>query len=108
MYILKKECRIYWFVGIIQEARAVLGRYEYQKGNVESALQVFEGIDISAAAPKIKISISEIIKPQRHSNFYAAPPFSINTVGLLLEAAYLKSKSLQNFGRYKGIPFKPF
>ncbi|XP_023745548.1 protein NPGR2 [Lactuca sativa] len=84
-----------------EEARALLGRYEYQKGNIEAALHVFEGIDLAAATPKMKISLNELRKPQRHSSTYGAPPFSINTVGLLLEAAYLKSKSLQNFGRYK-------
>ncbi|KAL9674312.1 hypothetical protein QQ045_030584 [Rhodiola kirilowii] len=31
---------------ICQEARALLGRIEYQKGNVEAALHVFEGIDV--------------------------------------------------------------
>nr|XP_043620221.1 protein NPGR2-like [Erigeron canadensis] len=84
-----------------EEARAVLGRLEYQKGNVEAALHVFEGMDIAAATPKIKISLTELKKPQRRSQNYAAPPFSIKTVGLLLEAAYLKSKSLQSSGRYK-------
>ncbi|KAI3772962.1 hypothetical protein L6452_04158 [Arctium lappa] len=85
-----------------EEARVLLGRYEYQKGNIEAALRVFEGIDIAAATPKMKISLSEIGNPpRRRSHYYAAPPFSINTVCLLLEAAYLKSKSLQNFGRYK-------
>ncbi|KAL8254478.1 hypothetical protein R6Q59_032699 [Mikania micrantha] len=84
-----------------EEARAVLGRYEYQAGNIEAALRVFDGIDISAVTPKIKISLNGLGKPSNSSNNYAAPPFSINTVGLLLEAAYLKSKSLQNIGRYK-------
>ncbi|GJX69581.1 NPGR2-like protein [Tanacetum coccineum] len=84
-----------------EEARAVLGRYEYQKGNIDVALRVYEGIDIAAATTKLKISLSEIAYPQRHSHFYAAPPFSLNTVGLLLETAYLKSRTLQHFGRYK-------
>ncbi|KAL4571957.1 hypothetical protein LXL04_018725 [Taraxacum kok-saghyz] len=84
-----------------EEARALLGRYEYQKGNIEAALHVFEGIDIPSATPKMKISLTELKKPQKHSFNYGAPPFSINTVGLLLEAAYLKSKCLMNFGRYK-------
>lgn len=86
----------------------MLGRYEYQTGNTEAALCVYEGIDIAAATTKLKISLSELAYPQRHSHFYAAPPFSLNTVGLLLEAAYLKSKSLQHFGRYKGISFLQF
>lgn len=86
----------------------MLGRYEYQTGNIEAALCVYEGIDIAAATTKLKISLSELAYPKRHSHFYAAPPFSLNTVGLLLEAAYLKSKSLQHFGRYKGISFLQF
>ncbi|XP_071699335.1 protein NPGR2-like [Rutidosis leptorrhynchoides] len=84
-----------------EEARAVLGKYEYQKGNIESALHVFEVIDMAAISPKIKFSLDEFKKPQRHSHNYAAPPYSVKTAGLLLEAAYFKSKSLQHFGRYK-------
>lgn len=89
---------------IIQEARAVLGRYEYQTGNIDAALRVFDGINIAAVTPKLKISLAVIGKPYAHSNSFSDPPFSINTVGLLLESAYLKSKSLQHLGRYKGIP----
>ncbi|KAK9076011.1 hypothetical protein SSX86_004341 [Deinandra increscens subsp. villosa] len=84
-----------------EETRAVLGRYEYQTGNVEAALHLFDGIDIAAVTPKIKVSLSDIGKPHTSSNLYATPPFSINTVALLLESAFLKSKSLQNIGRYK-------
>ncbi|XP_076921020.1 protein NPGR2-like [Bidens hawaiensis] len=85
-----------------EEARAVLGRYEYQIGNIEEALRVFDGINIAAITPKIKISLADIRKPEHtRSNSYGAPPFSINTVSLLLEAAYLRSKSLQIFGRYR-------
>ncbi|XP_076934022.1 protein NPGR2-like [Bidens hawaiensis] len=85
-----------------EKARAVLGRYEYQIGNIEEALRVFDGINIAAITPKIKISLADIRKPEHTcSNSYGAPPFSINTVSLLLEAAYLKSKSLQILGRYR-------
>lgn len=87
----------------LQEARALLGRYEYQKGNVEAALQVFEGIDISTVAPKIKSTLSgRGDRRRRSSQNFATPPMSIHAVSLLLEAIFLKSKSLQALGSFKG------
>lgn len=90
----------------MQEARALLGRYEFQKGNIEAALHVFEGIDIGAVTSKIKISLAQRAEQpkrhKRHSQHYAAPPMSIHAVGLLLEAALLKAKSLQALGRFEG------
>ncbi|XLT09342.1 hypothetical protein HN51_055135 [Arachis hypogaea] len=79
------------------EARALLGSLEYQKGNFEATLHVFEGIDIDDVAPKMKISISrrcERNMNRRHSLSDAAPPMSIHAVSLLLEAVLLKEKSL--------------
>ncbi|KAG6403099.1 hypothetical protein SASPL_135316 [Salvia splendens] len=85
-----------------EEARALLGRYEYQKGNIEAALHVFEGIDIAAITPKIKITLSVNGETnRRRSQNYAAPPMSIHAVSLLFEAVFLKAKSLQALGRYK-------
>ncbi|XP_054823245.1 protein NPGR2 [Prosopis cineraria] len=88
-----------------EEARALLGRYEFQKGNIEAALHVFEGIDIGSVTPKIKISLAQRAEQpkrhKRHSQHYAAPPMSIHAVGLLLEAVLLKAKSLQALGRFK-------
>ncbi|KAL3647711.1 hypothetical protein CASFOL_008679 [Castilleja foliolosa] len=85
-----------------EEARALLGRYEYQKGNVESALHVFEGIDIAAMTPKMKITLSKIGETRkRHSHSYVTPPMSVHAVSLLFEAIFLKAKSLQALGRHK-------
>ncbi|KAK6141501.1 hypothetical protein DH2020_024760 [Rehmannia glutinosa] len=85
-----------------EEARALLGRYEYQKGNVEAALHVFEGIDIAAVTPKMKITLSKIGETRkRHSHNYETPPMSVHAVSLLFEAIFLKAKSLQALGRYK-------
>ncbi|KAL3828268.1 hypothetical protein ACJIZ3_017070 [Penstemon smallii] len=84
-----------------EEARALLGRLEYQKGNIEAALRVFEGIDISAVTPRIKITIvrrSELAA-RRHSQS-DNPPMSMHAVSLLVEAVFLKAKSLQALGRY--------
>lgn len=85
-----------------EEARALLGRLEYQKGNIEAALHVFEGIDIAAVVPKIKISIARRSElPRRHSQSDATPPMSMHAVSLLFEAIFLKAKSLQALGRFK-------
>ncbi|PON66793.1 Tetratricopeptide-like helical domain containing protein [Trema orientale] len=85
-----------------EEARALLGRYEYQKGNVEAALHVFEGIDISTVTPKIKSTLGRRGDRRRRSfQNFAGPPMSIHAVSLLLEAIFLKSKSLQALGRFK-------
>lgn len=54
---------------------------------------------------KIKIAIakrSEI--PRRHSQSDAAPPMSMHAVSLLFEAIFLKTKSLQTLGNFKGGP----
>ncbi|XP_031113872.1 protein NPGR2 [Ipomoea triloba] len=85
-----------------EEARALLGRYEYQKGNIEAALHVFEGIDISAVTPKVKVTLAQRAQPhRRRSQNYASTPLSIHAASLLLEAIFLKAKSLQALGRYK-------
>lgn len=89
----------------MQEARALLGRYEYQKGNIEAALHVFEGIDIAAVTPKIKITLAKREHRKRRSQNFPPPPMSIHAVSLLLEAIFLKAKSLQGLGRFKGIYF---
>ncbi|KAL6192007.1 hypothetical protein ACLB2K_038394 [Fragaria x ananassa] len=84
-----------------EEARALLGRLEYQKGNTQAALQVFEGIDIGAVIPKIKVSISRRCESnRRRSQSDAVPPMSMHAVSLLLEAVLLKGKSLQSLGRF--------
>ncbi|XP_075655512.1 protein NPGR2-like isoform X3 [Castanea sativa] len=84
-----------------EEARALLGRLEYQKGNIEAALHVFEGIDIAAITPKMKVSISRRCEyNRRHSQSDAAPLMSMHAVSLLLEAIFLKAKSCQHLGRF--------
>ncbi|KAK3017540.1 hypothetical protein RJ639_007412 [Escallonia herrerae] len=85
-----------------EEARALLGRLEYQKGNIEAALHVFEGIDIAAVIPKIRSSIARRSElPRRHSQSDAAPLMSMHAVNLLFEAIFLKAKSLQARGRFE-------
>lgn len=88
----------------MQEARALLGRYEYKKGNIEAALHVFEGIDIAAVSPNIKVTLARRgQRRKRHSQSSPDPSLSIHAVSLLLEAIFLKAKSLQGLGRFKGV-----
>ncbi|XVF81026.1 hypothetical protein PTKIN_Ptkin15bG0123300 [Pterospermum kingtungense] len=85
-----------------EEARALLGRIEYQKGNIEAAVHVFEGIDITAITPKMKLTLGRRVERyKRRSHDYAPPPMSIHAVSLLLEAIFLKAKSLQHLQRFK-------
>ncbi|MCI01774.1 tetratricopeptide repeat protein 7B-like, partial [Trifolium medium] len=85
------------------EARALLGRLEYQKGHIEAALLVFEGIDIAAVIPKMKMSISKRCESNsnRRPQSDSVPSMSIHAVSLLLEAVFLKAKSLQTLGRFQ-------
>ncbi|KAL1203200.1 Protein NPGR2 [Cardamine amara subsp. amara] len=90
-----------------EEARALLGRIEYQKGNIEAALRVFEGIDINGITVKMKtaLTVREERKHRRRSKggFVTAPPPSMSkhAVSLLFEAIFLKAKSLQRLGRFQ-------
>ncbi|RYR74547.1 hypothetical protein Ahy_A02g009278 isoform F [Arachis hypogaea] len=79
-----------------EEARALLGRYEYQKGNLVAALHVFEGIDIVSVTPKIKDALSKSReRRKRYSQNNDEQQMSVHAVALLLEAVFLKAKSLQ-------------
>ncbi|TKY62334.1 tetratricopeptide repeat protein 7A isoform X2 [Spatholobus suberectus] len=85
-----------------EEATALLGRDEYQQGNIEAALRVYERINIGAVTPRMRISLAKSReRRKKHSHYYAAPPMSIYTAGLLLEAIFLKAKCLQVLGRFK-------
>lgn len=84
-----------------EEARALLGRLEYQRGNVEGALRVFDGIDLQAAIQRMQPSVTEKqpSKKGRTRSIESVPGVSQHAAGLVLEAVYLKAKSLQKLGR---------
>ncbi|GAB4841051.1 Tetratricopeptide repeat protein 7B [Ancistrocladus abbreviatus] len=82
-----------------EEGRALLGRIEYLKGNIEGALHVLEGIDINAVTPKIKLTLSR--RCCRRSSRSNDTPMKMNEVALILEAFLLKAKSLQALGKFK-------
>ncbi|CAN6282791.1 unnamed protein product [Urochloa humidicola] len=84
-----------------EEARALLGRLEYQRGHVEAALRVFDGIDISALVPKMKISIARKADRRKTHSQWDSPPMPLHAVSLLMEAIYLKARALHDLGKYK-------
>ncbi|KAF7830542.1 protein NPGR1 [Senna tora] len=86
-----------------EEARALLGRLEYQRGNFDAALQVFQGIDIRGLTPRMIRAISERRKqrkPRSKADHVLPTMMSMHSVSLLLEAILLKAKSLEELGRY--------
>ncbi|GJN04380.1 hypothetical protein PR202_ga21926 [Eleusine coracana subsp. coracana] len=85
-----------------EEARALLGRLEFQKGNVEAALRVFDGIDLQAAIQQFQPSLSDKTPSDaKKGRTKSELPSSVpqNPACLVLEAIYLKSLSLQKLGK---------
>lgn len=88
---------------MLQEARALLGRLEYHRGNIEAALRVFDGIDLQTAIHRLKSSLADKPSPRKsrhHSELQHST--SQHAARLVLEAIYLKAKSLQILGRSFG------
>lgn len=87
----------------LQEARSLLGKLEYQRGNVEGALRVFEGIDLQAAIQRLQPPLAEKVPSRRgRSHSESLHAVSQHAASLVLEAIYLKAKSLQKLGRLSG------
>ncbi|KAG1366925.1 protein NPGR1 [Cocos nucifera] len=87
-----------------EEARALLGRLEYQRGNFDAALQVFQGIDVRGLRPRMIKAIAERTqhrKSRPKGENVQVNVMSMHSVSLLLEAILLKSKSLEQLGRHK-------
>lgn len=87
----------------LQEARALLGKLEYQRGNVEGALRVFDGIDLQAAIQRLQPCVTEKMPPKKgRARSESQHAVSQHAANLVLEAIYLKVKSLQKLGRVTG------
>ncbi|XP_050382252.1 protein NPG1 [Argentina anserina] len=83
-----------------QEARALLGKLEYQRGNLEGALRVFDGIDLQAAIERLQPSITEKTPSKKgRSRPDSQHSVSQHAATLVLDAIYLKAKSLHKLGR---------
>lgn len=92
----------------LQEARALLGRLEFQRGNFDAALQVFQGIDIRSLTPRMAKAIVERIrqkKPRPKGGHVLPSVMSMHSVSLLIEAILLKARSLGELGRFIGIAY---
>ncbi|KAK4769877.1 hypothetical protein SAY87_030409 [Trapa incisa] len=84
----------------LEEARALLGRLEYQRGNLEAALRVFEGIDLQAAIQRLQPTVTEKVPTKKsRSRTESISVVSQHAASLVLEAIYLKAKSLQKLGQ---------
>ncbi|XP_061368141.1 protein NPG1-like [Gastrolobium bilobum] len=79
-----------------EEARALLGKIEYERGNIEGALVVFDGIDLQATIERLQPSLSEK-PPVKKGPTRTDSPSSVSqhAASLVLEAIYFKAKSLQ-------------
>ncbi|XP_028124305.1 protein NPGR1-like [Camellia sinensis] len=87
-----------------EEARALLGRLEYQRGNFDAALQVYQGIDIKTLSPRMIKGIMERTrrqKPRSKGENMLTGVMSLHSVSLLLEAIFLKTRSLEELCRFK-------
>ena len=89
-------------VKIFQEARALLGRVEYQRGHIEEALRVFDGIKVSTLIPEMKISIATKVDQQKPRPYSSSPALSFHAVTVLMETIYLKALVLNDLGRFEG------
>ncbi|KAL5981622.1 hypothetical protein ACLOJK_015685 [Asimina triloba] len=96
-----------------EEARAILGRVEYERGNFNGALQVIDGIDFVAAAidrlqPSTSIDgPSSSSSSRRGRSRSTTDPQSQHSVSqhsanLLLEGMLFKSMSLQQLRKHQG------
>lgn len=85
-----------------QVARAVLGRLEFQRGNVEAALKVFDGIDISSIVPRLRVAGVEKSRHRRGKKQDVIQPQAVHDATLLLEATHLKARCLEKLARLPG------
>ncbi|XP_045825322.1 protein NPGR1 isoform X2 [Trifolium pratense] len=85
-----------------EEARALLGRLEYQKGNFDAAFKMIQGIEISSLTPGMIRAISErnkLRKSRSKTGTVLPNLMSMHSVSLLIEAILLKAKSLEELKR---------
>ncbi|KAI7995225.1 Protein NPG1 [Camellia lanceoleosa] len=91
------NCSTLWLKA--EKELIVHGRSKYEKGNVEGALSAFDGIDLHAAIQELQpLAEKQPSKKGRPSNEFVHSS-SQQAASLVLEALYLKAKSLQKLGR---------
>lgn len=81
---------------------------EFQKGNWQGAIQLFEGIHLGGLLARMRFFASEkgqVSKKVKNSKASELSNF-LHASSLLIEAIYLKARSLQKIGALAGLQFK--
>ncbi|XP_028795726.1 protein NPG1-like [Neltuma alba] len=83
-----------------EEARTLIGKLEYQRGNYASALRVFDGVDLQAALQQLQSLVSDKSAAKK-ARPRAESPTSIprHAASLMLESIYFKAKTLRKQGK---------
>lgn len=85
----------------------MLGRMEYEKGNLQGALELFEGINLGALLMRLRSFASSDKGRGHHKKGKGAKSGTLNnflhSTGILLEAIYLKAKTFQRLGGPAGV-----
>ncbi|KAI7999325.1 Protein NPG1 [Camellia lanceoleosa] len=82
-----------------EEELIVHGRLEYEKGNLEGALSAFDGIDLQVAVQELQPLAEKLPSKKGHPSNESVLSSSLQAASLVLEALYLKAKSLQKLGK---------
>ncbi|KAL7210804.1 hypothetical protein ACSBR2_013808 [Camellia fascicularis] len=82
-----------------EEELIIHGMMEYEKGNVEGALSAFDGIDLQAAVQELQPLAEKLLSKKGRPSNESVRSSSQQAASLVLEALYLKAKSLQKLGR---------
>lgn len=82
----------------VQEARTLVGKLEYQRGNYASALHVFDGVDVQAALQQLQSLVSDKSLAKKAT----ALKIPRDAASLMLESIYFKAKTLQQQGNIAG------
>lgn len=75
-----------------KEARALLGKLEYQRGNVEGALRVLDGIDLQAAIQRLQPSVNDNSNPV-YLFFFILLPLLLMTKTVLIVICSLQIRN---------------
>ena len=91
-----------------QEAQALLGRLEYDRGNYEKALQNLEEIQANTFIPSLRFFVADTKAGKKKGRHFKDGKDDVldsflHGASLLLEALYLKVKCLQELGRHSGV-----
>ncbi|KAI9083952.1 hypothetical protein K1719_034210 [Acacia pycnantha] len=83
-----------------EEARVLIGKLEYQRGNYASALCVFDGVHLQAALQQLQSLVSDKSSAKK-ARPRAESPTSIprHAASLMLESIYFKAKTLRKQGK---------